>query len=172
VRKTLAAIEVRVARDMPRAKLFWGVSAPCNTASRLNAAHGEAASAMLVVRKIGLGGNLAIHEELGIVELLTKMRSDVELAKFVSDSLGSVMSHDAKRHGDVIRTVRAYFECNCNQLTTARKLHVHEKTIKYRLERFEALTGFDLGSHEDRVRAHLAIAMYALSPKSDGMATV
>lgn len=165
MRTALAEVESANARDTPRVRLFWGVSAPCSGPSLLSAAHGEAASAMLIVRKIGLGGNVAIHEELGIVELLTKMRSDTELAKFVSHSLGGVMSHDSKCDGKIIRTVNAYFQSNCNQLTTARKLRVHEKTIKYRLARFEALTGFDLGSHEDRVRAHLAIAMYGLSPK-------
>ena len=172
MRSMLSVLEAKILCDTPGIYLYWGVSAPCTTLSRLKAAHSEAASATLVARKIALSGNLAIHEELGIVELLTKMRSDKELEQFVSDSLGRVMSHDATRHGKIMRTVKSYFECNCNRLATAKDLRVHEKTVKYRLDRFEALTGFDLGSHEDRVRAHLAIAMYALSPTGDGTATV
>ncbi len=164
LRSKIGSVEAAITRKAPGLRLFWGVSSPCTGAGRLHTAHQEAASAVHVARKIDFGSNLAIHDELGVVSLLTKVRSDVELSNFVRDTLGAVISHDKKRQGALILTVRAYFECNCNQMAAARKLHVHEKTVKYRLTQFETLTGFSLDNHEDQVRAHLAIAMYALSP--------
>jgi DNA-binding PucR family transcriptional regulator len=54
-------------------------------------------------------------------------------------------------------TLRAYLDTNCHQRETAAKLFVHAKTVKYRLEVIEKLTGLSLSEHHDRMRAHIAV---------------
>ena len=152
-----------ITREIPGLRTFWGVSAPCANPGSLHTAHGEAASATLLVRKIGFGRNVAIHEELGVIGLLLKVRSDADLEKFVLDVLSNVIAYDSKHHGVLTRTVRAYFDSNCAQHAAAKKLHVHEKTIRYRLSQFESLTGLDLNRHEDRMLVDLALGMYAIA---------
>ena len=126
----------------------------------------------MLVRKLGFGRNVAIHEELGVVGLLLKVRCDADLGKFVKDTLSKVISHDSKHHGVLMRTVRTYFECNCAQHAASKKLYVHEKTVRYRLTQFQTLTGLDLNSHEDRMLVHLALGMYSIaldkSAENDG----
>ena len=163
IKTMLKSIEDDIVREASGSRMFWGVSARCNSAAQLHSAHLEAASATQLVRRIGFGRNVAIHEELGVIGLLLKVRSDGELGKFVTDTLSKVIAHDAKHHGVLTKTVRAYFESNCAQQATARKLYVHEKTVRYRLTRFEALTGLDLSRHEDRMLVDLALGMYAIA---------
>ena len=115
------------------------------------------------MRSLGFGRNVAIHDELGVVGLLLKVKNDADLGSFVQSTLGKVLAHDASHHGVLTKTVRAYLECNCAQQPTARRLFVHEKTVRYRLNQFEALSGLDLSRHEDRMRVDLALGMHAVA---------
>ena len=119
------------------------------------------------MRSLGFGRNVAIHDELGAVGLLLKVKNDADLGSFVQSTLGKVLAHDASHHGVLTKTVRAYLECNCAQQPTARRLFVHEKTVRYRLNQFEALSGLDLSRHEDRMRVDLALGMHAVAHQAD-----
>lgn len=168
IKAILKSVGDRIIREVSNLHAFWGVSAPCDNPSNLHTAHSEAASATVLVRKLGFGKNIAIHEELGVLGLLLKVRCDADLGKFVRDTLSKVIAHDSKHHGVLMRTVRAYFDCNCAQHAASRKLYVHEKTVRYRLTQFQTLTGLDLNNHEDRMLVHLAIGMYSIAlDKSD-----
>ena len=168
IKAILKSIGDSMTREVSGLHAFWGVSAPCDNTSNLHTAHSEAASATVLVKQLGFGRNVAIHEELGVIGLLLKVRCDADLGKFVRDTLSKVIAHDSKHHGVLMRTVRAYFECNCAQHAASQKLYVHEKTVRYRLTQFQALTGLDLNDHEDRMLVHLAMGMYSIAlDKSD-----
>lgn len=172
IRTILKSVEDSMTREVTGLHAFWGVSAPCDNLSNLHTAHGEAASATVLIRKLGFGRNVAIHEELGVIGLLMKVRCDADLGKFVRDTLSKVIAHDSKHHGVLMKTIRAYFECNCAQYAASQKLYVHEKTVRYRITQFQTLTGLDLNNHEHRMLIHLAIGMYSIaldkSDESDG----
>ena len=56
-----------------------------------------------------------------------------------------------------METLRTYLDVNCNQNETAKRLFVHQKTVKYRLEIIQKLTALDLHQHADRMRADIAV---------------
>ncbi|MCE9658304.1 MAG: helix-turn-helix domain-containing protein [Burkholderiales bacterium] len=163
IKAILKSVGDSITLEVSNLQVFWGVSAPCDAPGNLHTAHSEAASATVLVRKLGFGKNVAIHEELGVIGLLLKVRSDADLGKFVRDTLSKVIAHDSKHHGVLMRTVRTYFDCNCAQQAASQKLYVHEKTVRYRLTQFQTLTGLDLNNHEDRMLVHLAIGMYSIA---------
>jgi DNA-binding PucR family transcriptional regulator len=171
IKRILRRVEESMTRELQGLRTFWGVSAPCDNASTLHAAHREAAAAVQLVRKLKLGRNVAVHEELGVVGLLLKIRSDADLAKFVQDILSKVIAQDSRHKNVLTRTVRSYFDCNCAQNATAEMLHIHEKTVRYRLSRFEKLTGVDLDRHEDRMLVDLALRMYEIGANADDAAS-
>ncbi|MEX0633384.1 helix-turn-helix domain-containing protein [Serratia ureilytica] len=41
-------------------------------------------------------------------------------------------------------TPRHYFSQNCDQTQTAAQLHIHVNTLRYRLQRIEAITGMKI----------------------------
>jgi sugar diacid utilization regulator len=159
VRDVLRPLSDEIKREIPGLHTVWGVSAAIASPMDYRAAHREATVAALAASKLGTS-NIAIHEELGVVGLLLTLREDADLAKFVRGIIGPVIDHDLSHHGVLGKTLRTYFEANCSQQTTGRKLHVHEKTVRYRLDQFEELTGLDLNRHDDRLLADLALRMH------------
>ncbi len=168
--RTKAIIEStddRLVRETAGLRTRWGVSAACNGARQLHAAHREAAAALLLVGKLGSARNVALHDEMGVLGVLLKVRSDADLGSFVGDTLGKVLAHDAAHRRVLTKTVRTWLDCNCAQQAAARKLFVHEKTVRYRLNQFEALSGLDLSRHDDRMRVDLALGMHAITSGED-----
>ena len=55
-------------------------------------------------------------------------------------------------------TLRAFLDANGAWMETARQLHLHPNTLRYRIGRIEELTGRDLSSMDDRVDFYLALA--------------
>jgi sugar diacid utilization regulator/GAF domain-containing protein len=168
IKAIIQSVDTALAREANGLRTGWGVSAPCAGAAQLHAAHREAATAALLVRRLGFGWHVALHEELGVLGVLLKVRNDADLGRFVKDTLSKVIAHDATHHGVLAKTVRTYFECNCAQQATAAKLHVHEKTVRYRLNRFEELSGLALNRHEDRMLVDLALGMQAIAGGEPG----
>jgi hypothetical protein len=62
-------------------------------------------------------------------------------------------------HGDLIETLQAYVSSGLSIRTTARRLHVHENTVSYRIKR--VLEAFELDAVDDLVRADVLLALRA-----------
>ncbi|WP_405010052.1 PucR family transcriptional regulator [Kitasatospora sp. NBC_01539] len=54
---------------------------------------------------------------------------------------------------EIEQTTRAYLDCDQGVQETARRLAVHPNTVRYRVNRFQTLTGLDLRRTEDLVTA-------------------
>lgn len=52
---------------------------------------------------------------------------------------------------DLLGTVRAYVHCGGSVARTAENQHVHVNTVRYRISRFEELTGFDRDNIDDLI---------------------
>jgi DNA-binding PucR family transcriptional regulator len=70
----------------------------------------------------------------------------------------------AHRHGaELAAALEATLDAGGDVARAARELHVHRATLYRRLERVQELTGLDLASGDDRLRAHLALRMWRLA---------
>jgi DNA-binding PucR family transcriptional regulator len=159
VRDLVRALRSETSRLVPGLATAWGVSGSREDPLDLQAAHREADVALLAAQRLGADG-LAVHDELGVIRLLLASDSDPNLWAFVEDVIGPVVEHDRAHDGELIKTLRAYFAADCSQQEAAKQLYVHHKTLRYRLDRIEALTSLDLRRHDDRVRADLALKIF------------
>jgi DNA-binding PucR family transcriptional regulator len=142
--------------ELPGARTLWGVSSPHTSPHELDRAFEEAMTAAQALRLDSVR-NVAVYEDLGILGLLIAGPKGTPLADFASSTLGTVLAHDAQNGTSLLDTLRAYLDTNCNQRETAAKLFVHAKTVKYRLEVIQKLTGLSLSDHHDRMRADIAV---------------
>lgn len=156
VRDLVRALRSETSRLVPGLATTWGVSGSRDDPLDLQAAHREADMALLAAQRLGADG-LAVHDELGVVRLLLASDSDPDLRAFVDDVIGPVVEYDGLHDGDLIKTLRTYFAADCSQQEAAKQLFVHHKTLRYRLDRIEALTSLDMRRHDDRVSADLAL---------------
>jgi DNA-binding PucR family transcriptional regulator len=77
---------------------------------------------------------------------------------------------DAEHGADLLPTLRAFLDNDGKWRQTARALHIHHNTLKYRAERICALTGRDLDGLRGRIDFALALAVTPLvemSPADD-----
>lgn len=127
------------------------------------------------LRRADLARRFAAHRqpEAGIVDSRelggTSLVLDAlpqELRAVHADAvLGPLVAHDAGHNGELLRTLRTFLGTGGSWIETARALHVHVNTLRYRAGRIEELTGRSLASTAGRAEMHLALAARDAQPR-------
>jgi DNA-binding PucR family transcriptional regulator len=85
-----------------------------------------------------------------------------EVRSFYEDTVAPLVRYDDQYATDLVGTVEAYLEQNCNMNATAAAIYAHRHTVAYRLERVRELTGLDPTQSEDRERLGLGLKAYRI----------
>ena len=85
-----------------------------------------------------------------------------EVRSFYEDTIAPLVRYDEQYTTDLVGTLGAYLEQNCNMNATASTIHAHRHTVGYRLERVKELTGLDPFTSEDRERLGLGLKAYRI----------
>jgi sugar diacid utilization regulator len=85
-----------------------------------------------------------------------------EVRSFYEDTVAPLVAYDAQYATDLVGTLSAYLERNCNMNATASAIYAHRHTVAYRLERVKELTGLDPLLSEDRERLGLGLKAYRI----------
>lgn len=150
-----ATAEMRAA--VPMVSPVWGVSQVHGDPLQYATAYAEAQTALKAARQLATPNPVVLFDDLGMTALLLAPADQPALSRFVEQTIGAVLEYDRAHQTDFVRTLRTYLSCDCSLAATARQLHVHEKTVRYRLDRMQHLGLFDLRSSEDRFRVDLAL---------------
>ena len=98
-----------------------------------------ATRAFRCAQRFGLAGVYAI-DDLGLLPTVADDRDVGEaLCRRYLEPLG-----DGSSAAELRATLRAYFECSMNVECAAERVYVHRNTVRYRIGRFEELTGAQL----------------------------
>lgn len=122
--------------------------------------HQEAKQALIMGRRLSGAGRLTRFEDLGIYRLIFAAEQLPELRAFHEEALGALIEYDCEHGGDLIRTLKAFFDAKGGPKEAASLLDVHRNTVLYRLERIRAITGLDLDDADVRLRLHLALSVH------------
>jgi sugar diacid utilization regulator len=85
-----------------------------------------------------------------------------EVRSFYEDTVAPVVRYDDQYGTDLVGTLEAYLEQNCNMNATASAIYAHRHTIAYRLDRVRELTKLDPMQSEDRERLGLGLKAYRI----------
>jgi sugar diacid utilization regulator len=85
-----------------------------------------------------------------------------ELSHYHEATIAPLVQHDEQYRTDLVRTLEAYLDTNCNMNVTAETIFAHRHTVAHRLERIQELTGLDASIHEDRERLGLGLKIHRL----------
>jgi sugar diacid utilization regulator/putative methionine-R-sulfoxide reductase with GAF domain len=160
--EALTAAHDAAVASQPLVPMAWGVSSECAHPLDLNEARVEAETA-LRMSTIRSRSEVTLFEDLGIVGLFLSSSADIGMSRFVAETLGAVIDYDAHKGSQLMHTLGTYLDCNCSQTLTAERLFVHQKTVKYRLNLVEKVSGLDLSTHRDRLLADIAVRAAQLS---------
>jgi sugar diacid utilization regulator len=85
-----------------------------------------------------------------------------EVRSFYEDTVAPIVRYDDQYRTDLVGTLEAYLDQNCNMNATAAVIYAHRHTVAYRLERVKELTGLDPMLSEDRERLGLGLKAYRI----------
>jgi hypothetical protein len=125
---------------------------------RLASALADLQEGLQVAHDIGRHGVIDDLAELGIERLLL---SDPDLDAVIIDrELGKLLA-DPRMGEELVETLQTYFDCGYNRRETARRMHLADRTVAYRLERAEDLLGHGLEGEAGR-RLNVALTIRRL----------
>jgi sugar diacid utilization regulator len=135
-----------------------GVSRSLKSPDLIPSACKDARAALTVIRQASQNRVLAV-EDIGVAGLLISIRDGADFKQFAIERMRGLLNESARQREALLDTLRTYFASNCSQHATADRLRLHQKTIAYRLEKIEKITGLDLNLHESRMLLDLAVRM-------------
>ncbi|MGW0479643.1 PucR family transcriptional regulator [Nonomuraea sp. NPDC003214] len=146
--------------DVPPATFSTGTSRPSPGVATLPEAYTQALKAARVGRQLHGPGAVAHFDQLGVYRLLSLVSDTDELHAFVKETLGPLSSDADAENADLRRTLQVLLETNLNVAETARRLHFHYNTLRYRIGKLERL----LGNFTDdpHLRLNLTLALHVL----------
>ncbi|MFI6787090.1 PucR family transcriptional regulator [Nonomuraea sp. NPDC050383] len=146
--------------DTPPATFSTGTSRPSPGVAALPEAYTQALKAARVGRQLHGPGAVAHFDQLGVYRLLSLVKDTAELHAFVRETLGALATDDDAENADLRRTLQVLLETNLNVAETARRLHFHYNTLRYRIGKLERL----LGNFTDdpHLRLNLTLALHVL----------
>jgi len=127
----------------------------------LAGAHAEGLRCVRALRVLGREGGGASAADLGFLGVLLGDGHDVDA--FVGTALGPLLEYDARRGTELVRTLRAYFDCGGSLTRAKDELHVHVNTVVQRLDRVEVLLGHDWNHPERSLELQLALRLQLLA---------
>jgi sugar diacid utilization regulator len=139
-----------------------GVSSFYSDPAELGRAIQEAELVLDVLRR----SDVPIAEDIGTgtYRLLFRVLAShpEEVRSFYEDTVAPIVRYDDQYATDLVGTLEAYLERNCNMNATASAIYAHRHTVAYRLERVKELTGLDPMQSEDRERLGLGLKAYRI----------
>ncbi len=111
-----------------------------------------------MARRLKLRHKTLVYDENPLAALLCDLGDDWR-AEELGAAWRRLSQHDEK--GVLRQTLRGYFSRNCEQAQTASALHIHVNTLRYRLQRVEAITGLKINQLSDCLQLYVGMLTQA-----------
>jgi purine catabolism regulator len=145
-----------------------GVGRVCPDAAAVPGGYEQARTAVRVGRQVSGTGAVTHFDSLGVYRLLSLVPDPAELHAFAAETLGSLAGVDGEAD-DMRRTLEVLLETNLNVAETARRLHFHYNTLRYRIAKLERLLG--PFTSDATLRLDLALALRVVAMRGLGDAS-
>jgi PucR family transcriptional regulator, purine catabolism regulatory protein len=157
----VAAVTSRVNGRLRRVGrlLGTGIGRPADSLSALAEAHRQAQRALGVGQEIHGGSSVTHFDQLGVFRLLSLIPDSTELRSYVDEVLGSLADAADPDSADLRETLRVLLETNLNVAESARRLHFHYNTMRYRIGKLERMLG--PFTTDPTLRLNLLLALHA-----------
>lgn len=153
-------IREEVSKNVTPLTVSVGIGRIARDIEEIPLSYKQATQAMVLGRRV-FGANRATHfDDLGIFRVIFEGPGSEEQSMFRREWISPVAEHDRTRGTNLIETLSAYFECNLNVQESAKRLFIHENTMRYRLNKVEELLGADLGSGETLLNLWTALKLH------------
>ena len=122
----------------------------------------DARTAASALRSMRCESSMIDLDDLAMVQLLHRNDGLEGAARYARRMLRPLYEYDAAQNGSLVETLRAFVSAQTNMKAASLALGVHENTIRYRLNRIQAISTIDPEQFDDLVRARTALQLLSL----------
>ena len=139
-----------------------GISSPVSDLAKFRQAYECAEQGLDIGRMFQdqAKGVVTHYEDLGLFRIVSLAESPASLQRFCQDAIGPLLAYDDEHGTDLVKTLRVYLEHSQNLAQTAKAMHVHYNTLRYRLERIREVLGDILDNQQQRLTIEIALQFY------------
>ena len=105
--------------------------------------------------------NVSAFRQLGLYRLVRPESAD-QVQSFLHDTIGPLIKHDEQNESNLIGTLEQFLQSGNNYRATARALHMHYNSVRYRISQVEKICEVDLDSYEDRFKLEMACKLWSV----------
>lgn len=139
-----------------------GVSRLVGTPGELPVAYEQARKALQAGRRLHGPSAVAHFDDLGVFRLLSLIDDEAELDRFVTETLKELATDATVEAANLRETLQVLLDTNLNVAETARTLHFHYNTLRYRIGKLERIVGPFTTDPNLRLDLALALRVVAL----------
>ena len=161
IKKTMRNIEAELSKNFNNSALLAGVGSISNGIAQAETSFKNAKSALVHAKAITKTGESAtvLYQDNILLKLLSSIGSRESLREIIPEELKRLYRYDESNQTQLVFSLSVYFECDCNAHSAAKQLHVHYKTMIYRLSKITELTNFRLSNNHEKTQLILGIAI-------------
>lgn len=156
-RARVGAVVDRLLERAPGMDVTAGVSACAAAVGELPEAYSQAQVALNAAPRGAAAHRVAVLDELGVMRFLLAPGDRGDLQDYARRVLGEVLDYDRDHTSALTQTIAAFLASDCSLQRTAARMFVHPKTVRYRLDKVQEMTGLDFACQRDRFDVQLAI---------------
>ena len=139
-----------------------GVSKVHNSIPEVKIAYKESITAIKCGYALKNRTNHVFFDDMGVFSFLYELQESEATQSFFDQKFGALLRYDKEKDGDLINTLKTYFNCNCNIQKTSEALFLHKNSVIYRLHKIEQLTHTFLNDRESTFQLQLCIKLLSL----------
>jgi purine catabolism regulator len=155
----ISSARERLIAEDPRLRIGMGIGRVCNNIENISKSFKEAKTACRV--SIALN-RICDYEGLGSYSLLVELLEFEETKVFLEQLIYPLVNYDKDNNASLLETLGFFINTNCSYRETARRMHVHHNTVRYRLGVIEDILKIDLKKPETVLNLMLAIKLHNL----------
>jgi sugar diacid utilization regulator len=164
---TLRGEVEQMLRRIAPGSLWAGVGRVCRASSDYAVSSRESLFAMHTARQSPDLRHVIDADELGMYRLAAQVVASESAREAVVDALGPLIKIDEKSTSQLLPTLRAYLEHDRRIAETARVLHIHPNTLRYRIDQINQLLDVDFDDPDCRFHLILALRLAVITGVAD-----
>ena len=136
-------LRASLARRLPGVTLNIAVGTPCAAFEDYRDSYLAARRGLDLLRLLGRRDEVFSFRVSSLESMLLQSTRPEVIVEFISRYVEPLAHYDRSHSSELQRTLAVYFDCGGNLQETARRLHIHVSTLRYRLQRAAEVLGVD-----------------------------
>lgn len=138
-------------------QLTIGIGNSIDFISDITKSYNQAVNAIMAKEIAEQNKNIVRYNSIGILQLFFEAENIHFLKSYYKTVLNKLINYDKKNNTELVKTLGAFLQENCNIIKTADRLFIHRNTLNYRINRICEIMQRNFEDANDRNELYTAI---------------